>query len=508
MPPQVPAQSGGASYGAQGFIPATPMAPIDYSGMEKPAGKRKALKIVGIVFGALFALLVVAYCAVAIYFNGRFMPHSTVGDMDVSLMTASEAEKVLGEAVDDYSLTIQGQGFKLSLTASDAGLQLDEKKVVQEMLSDVNPWLWPFEMNKQHDEGARLVATYNDSGLEQTVKSAVEKFNETAQQPVNATIAFDTAKNAYAVKAESTGTALDAGAVVKVADQSLAALDPVAKLAADQLLKPTVLSSDPALATAATNANTMIKADLVLTMAGSKAGEVNAALISQWITLGTDLSATLDEGALTAWVGSLAAACNTVGTERTYTRPDGKVVTVSGGTWGWQVDEASLLDIVKNGVASGQVGTVVVPCSQEGTAYNGAGGRDWGARYVDIDLAEQYARFYDASGAVVWETSVISGIPDGSHNTPTGVYQINGKQSPSKLIGYENGEKIYESTVQYWMPFVGNAIGLHDADWQPDFGGTMYKDGYGSHGCVNLPPSLAASLYGIIQTGDTVVCHW
>ena len=42
----------------------------------------------------------------------------------------------------------------------------------------------------------------------------------------------------------------------------------------------------------------------------------------------------------------------------------------------------------------------------------------------------------------------------------------------------------YESTVQYWMPFVGNVIGMHDADWQPYFGGTRYQDGGGSHGCV------------------------
>lgn len=73
-------------------------------------------------------------------------------------------------------------------------------------------------------------------------------------------------------------------------------------------------------------------------------------------------------------------------------------------------------------------------------------------------------------------------------------------KAPGKLTGYENGQKIYESTVQYWMPFDGNAIGLHDADWQPDFGGTMYKDGYGSHGCVNLPPAKAKELYSLIHS--------
>ena len=46
------------------------------------------------------------------------------------------------------------------------------------------------------------------------------------------------------------------------------------------------------------------------------------------------------------------------------------------------------------------------------------------------------------------------------------------------------------------MPFVGNAIGFHDATWQPGFGGSMYMDGYGSHGCVNLSYGDAEALYG------------
>ena len=30
----------------------------------------------------------------------------------------------------------------------------------------------------------------------------------------------------------------------------------------------------------------------------------------------------------------------------------------------------------------------------------------------------------------------------------------------------------------------------------------MYKDGYGSHGCVNLPPAKAKELYSLIHSGD------
>ena len=39
-----------------------------------------------------------------------------------------------------------------------------------------------------------------------------------------------------------------------------------------------------------------------------------------------------------------------------------------------------------------------------------------------------------------------------------------------------------------------------------DMGCTIYKYS-GSHGCVNLPPSKAAELYGLISVGTIVVVH-
>ena len=353
-----------------------------------------------------------------------------------------------------------------------------------------------------------LVARYNETGLEEAVRDAVGQFNASAVAPENATVSYDEAAGSFSIVPEQIGTALDADAVVEAADSALAALDEQVTLTEDHLLQPSIFESDTRLAAAVDEANTMIGADLVLQMAGTTVGEVNAELVAQWVSLDGDLNAVLDEGALTAWVDELAAQCGTVGTERSYTRADGKAVTVSGGVYGWSVDRDTLLGIVKEGVKSGRTGTVDVPCSTTGTAYNGAGARDWGSRYLDIDLSEQYVRFYDEAGALVWESACVTGTPNGEHDTPSGVYWLNQKQSPSTLVGYDGDTKIYETKVQYWMPFVGNAIGLHDADWQPDFGGTLYKEGFGSHGCVNLPPSKAGELYGLIQGGDVVVCHW
>ena len=56
------------------------------------------------------------------------------------------------------------------------------------------------------------------------------------------------------------------------------------------------------------------------------------------------------------------------------------------------------------------------------------------------------------------------------------------------------------------MPFYGGC-GFHDASWRSNFGGTIYKYD-GSHGCVNLPSSIAGSFYSYVQTGMPVVVFY
>ena len=265
------------------------------------------------------------------------------------------------------------------------------------------------------------------------------------------------------------------------------------------------------MAKAADDANALLKADFNLKLADTVVARVNADQIADWMRLGDDVTVGVDESLVAVWVQDIASACNTYQARRTFTRADGKEVTVSGGVYGWIVDKDQLKKTVMDCVRSAQAGDVAIPCEQEAGAYDGLHGRDWGKRYLDIDLAEQHARFYGDDGSLAWESDIVSGTPDGEHDTPEGVYVINGKESPSKLIGQmepETGKPEYQTEVKAWMPFVENYIGLHDADWQPAFGGSRYASGSGSHGCVNLPVEKATALYDLIATGDVVVCHW
>ena len=118
---------------------------------------------------------------------------------------------------------------------------------------------------------------------------------------------------------------------------------------------------------------------------------------------------------------------------------------------------------------------------------------------------------YGDDGSLIFESACVTGDPTQGYDTPTGVNPINSYKALDqtlKGLDYdEDGEPDYESHVNYWIPFVGNLVALHDADWRSNFGGTIYQ-GNGSHGCVNLPVSKAAELYDLTKVGDVVVVHY
>lgn len=120
--------------------------------------------------------------------------------------------------------------------------------------------------------------------------------------------------------------------------------------------------------------------------------------------------------------------------------------------------------------------------------------------YVEIDLTNQQLYLY-TDGALVLETPIVSGSLATRHRTPAGAYTLVGKHRNVTLRGPD-----YANFVRYWMPFNGG-IGLHDAPWRRNFGGTIYKTN-GSHGCINLPADMAETIFGIIDASYAIVCYW
>ena len=196
---------------------------------------------------------------------------------------------------------------------------------------------------------------------------------------------------------------------------------------------------------------------------------------------------------------------SSLGASRTFKTAAGKEITVSGGNYGFVIDESAeaaqlIEDLKSNKDVTRQPCYSSVPYGA-GSGVNG----DIGNSYVEVDLTAQKVYLF-VNGTKSLETPVVTGNTTQKHGTPAGVYRLAYKDRDVTLKGIEfDGKTKYESKVEYWMPFNGD-IGLHDAPWRTAFGGDIYKTG-GSHGCVNMPPAAAKTLYENVTAGFPIVVH-
>ncbi len=464
----------------------------------------KKFKIAGIVLAAIVAIYLIG----TLLFSVVFPPGTKLGSFDLSFKTTGDAENRIDEALKNYTISVSGDGFSFNASAAQTGLAVNSKNAVEAARADLNGWAWPILLIQgNHDETDKLTVTGDTGSITQLAQDAVNQFNAQQTAPVNANISYDASKQAFTVTPEKEGTQLKVEAVTEAVGYAIANLEPTLVLDESYILRPSVYSDDSRINPAIEVANKMLATNLTLTVGGTPVATVDGNLLQPMICIDADANASINEDKFVSWAYAALAGADTLGSERTFTRPDGKTCTVSGGSFGWMTNARELCGEVTKAAREGKVSNLEVPCKQKGDIFTGAGQRDWRTRYVDVDITEQHVRFYDENESIIWESDCITGIPDGEHDTVPGVWFVNNKLRKNKLIGIKDGEWLYETEVEYWMPFEDDSIGFHDATWQPRFGPPWYEWGAGSHGCVNLPLDEAATLYGLIEVGDVVVVH-
>lgn len=462
------------------------------------------------------AALVALGCILAIYlggvalFSSIFMPNTTINSEDVSFKSPAAVAQAKQADMESYSLSISGDSVALVISGASIGLSLDADAYAQDAMAQLNPWAWPASFFGQTRISSGLDIVFDAEKLDALIEEAVGVANEGATQPEDARAVFDEDAGSFVIEDEVLGSAVDASLVETAATKAIEDGEDELVLGEDELMRPEVTSQSPELASAVDTANSYLGATQTLTANGETAATVGAPTIASWVSVEDDLSVRVDKDAIQTWAqDELAPTLDTVGTERSYELPTGKQVTVSDGTYGWSVDAESLASTLAENIGSATPSTFEVPWTQTAAVWN-PGGADWGDRYIDADLTDQHARFYDG-GSLIWESDFVSGDTTEGRETPIGVYTVDSyKGTNQTLKGLDenhDGEPDYISYVSYWIPFIGNLVAFHDASWRVTFGGTIYQ-GNGSHGCINLPKDAAAELYDLSEIGDVVVVHY
>lgn len=466
-------------------------------------GKVKALWITG---GVLAGICLI-YVAISVYFMSHFFVNTKINGKNFSGKTASDVEKYLQTNIKDYKLTIlENEGRQDVISGSEIGLEYRAGTEAEKLLKDQNGFAWPKAFFTENSRKVSVNVSYNEESLNQRISQL--SCLQTEQTPAeNAKPEFD--GNQYVIKPEVYGNAVDKERLTEQVKVHITEFQPQLDMVETKCYaKPKYVEDSKEVQEACDAMNKYVNASITYPM--NEPVVVDKALISQWLQVDGEMKVSLNTEAMKQWFTAFGDKYDTQGTTRTFTTPAGKSATVTGGTYGWSIDEDTELVNLQNSILNGEVVTREPAYYAGGTAAAHSG-QDWGNTYAEVDMSAQHM-WYVQNGQVVLETDVVTGEPIPSRITPEGVYSLMWKQRDATLVGDikpETGKPEYETDVVYWMQVTSSGVGFHDAIWQTAFGGTLYQiPGTGSHGCINMPLDQAGALFNMIEPGTPVIFHW
>lgn len=465
--------------------------------------KKKMGKKPWIIAGSIVGGLLVIYLGISAFFIGHFFINTTINGKDFSGKTAADVEAYMKDQVKDYELTLIELNNETDvITGSEISLVYKDDSSVEDALQKQNPLLWVTSFFSKTSQDIRIQVDYNENALEERIQS-VKAVTQEQTEPVSAYPKFD--GNTFVVEPEVYGTAVDMEVLTEKIKDYITEFNPTLDMLEEECYKlPKYTSESSEVQAACDTMNKYCEASITYPMTENVVVDKN--LISTWLSYDENMQVTFNEDAVREWMREFGSTYDTVGTARTITTPGGKTVEVSGGTYGWSIDEETEAQNLINSIKNGEVVTREPAYAQTAASHSA---QDWGITYIEVDLSAQHM-WYIVDGGVAFEADVVTGLPTPSRATPAGVYSILYTERNATLVGEkdpETGEPIYRTPVSYWMPFTYQGHGFHDATWQPGFGGTLYQT-LGSHGCVNMSYSDAGTLFGMISAGTPVVLHY
>ena len=466
----------------------------------KPGEKKILFRAIG---AAAAVLVLAAGAGIGYYFIqvGRyetaFLPNTEINGMDVSGKTVDAAKAAIEESLSGYELKVLARECPEEIiTKEDIGLHSEFDGSLEDIINAQNPRDWVKYLRTSASHEIETMIVYDEEKLQEKIAGLSCMDPETMREPENAGVSeYQSDTKSYYVVPADPGTELIAANVERAVRDAVMNLESEVDLEAhDCYTKPAVKEDDEGLLALVSELNTYVGAVVTYTF-GEKNEVLDGDTIHTWLSVDGQ-TVVLDESQAAAYVKELAGTYDTAYKAKTLKTTYGDTVTISKGNYGWRINQAAESAAVAAIVKAGEQQTREPEYIQKGASR---GENDYGNTYVEINLTAQHLFFYK-DGELVVESDFVSGNEARGWATPAGAYPLTYKQRNAVLKG-EN----YRTPVSYWMPFNGG-IGLHDANWRGTFGGSIYKTN-GSHGCINLPPSVAKTIYEGISAGDPVLCY-
>ena len=460
-----------------------------------PTGKKRRLLIVSALILAPVLVLLTIYIAGLGRYQSCFLNGTLIDEVDVSGMTIPELEEQIGK----YSLRVierqtDGTTLEEEILGSEIGISYVSTEPLEAVLQGQNRFLWFLK----HDADYRTEAPpfYEETALEEKVNALRGFQGDFIEEPADAYIADYVSGSGFELVAEKPGNRLNREKTIEAVRAAVSGLEKQVDLeAAGCYEEPKVTLEDAGLKKTYEKLQNYVNTTITYTF-GEEREVLDADTVAGWIVRKGN-QASLDPELVRAYVNSLRKKHDTVFHKRKFQTSYETEVTIEQGDYGWWMDVGQETEELIGLLERGESGERVPVYKQTAASYETP---DYGDSYVEINLTAQHLFLYQ-NGECVLESDFVSGNPSRGNDTPPGIYGITYKERDATL----NGET-YSTPVSFWMPF-NNNVGMHDATWRSEFGRNIYMTN-GSHGCINLPYSIAQEIYGYVEKDTPVICYY
>lgn len=488
-------------------LPPAPIPPVEGPDEEEIREKRHRSSA---PFWILILLMIIGGCYYygMTYSQTHFLENTYINGIEVSNMTAPQVERILSKEAEGYEVRLKFRdGEEEVISGTQIGYKVKPDGSVDSILRSQDHRKWFMCFFRRTDGRVEQKMTYDPDRLQKAVAALPELQEDRMIKPKDAYIELH--DTTFAIIPEVEGNQINVDLVQKAADEAVRNDETEVDVAAikGSYGEPKVRAKDQEIVDKCESYNKMIAGSITWELPNGEELTVDANTTKDWLSVDDEGNYYRDEDEweenISFWVDELARNVNTVGKDWSFHATGVGDIEVSGGDYGYSVDKVTEREEVWDLLWDGETD------EREPYFYTTqyTRGSGIGGTYIEANLSQQHVYIY-IDGERVCESDCVSGNISNGHGTPTGVYQILYKDTDVDLKGQQlaNGQYSYISHVDYWMPFYGGC-GFHDASWRSSFGGSIYKYD-GSHGCINLPPSILPTFYSYVEKGMPVVVFY
>ncbi|ENQ3107634.1 L,D-transpeptidase catalytic domain [Bacillus sp. 491mf] len=438
---------------------------------------------------------------VSYYQTTHFNSQITINDTKVGGMTADQAIQKLKVSGLENKVYV---GEKQILDEKNTQTELTEKDLpkVKELLK--SQWtFFPSSKGKNYSLLPKNADQYRSETLKKLVEEKLISMNEDLKAPQDAMAKLEQGK--VVISKSVDGKQYDVASLLKDYDKQKYKSEIHLKTV---YIKP--IKENDSIVKKEEQALQNLLQQTIDYKVQNKVHSLKAKDLIKNASMSKDMKVTIDASDIKNKIAEINNSQSTLTKNFTFKTHSGSVISVRGQGYGWAIDIEKEAKRVKEAFEKGEKSLSASHIygngwNNEGIGYETTANNGIGDTYAEVSIAEQQIWIYK-DGQLVVTTNVVTGKHSTSEDTSPGVWYILYKRTPYTLKGSAVGKPDYSVNVDYWAPFTNGGQGFHDAGWRTNWANNAYLTG-GSGGCVNLPPSIAKTVYDNLSTNEPVVVY-